>query len=43
MNLEAIKLTAIKTALKEIYYRGYKWWVIYTDSQSFMQSIEFDI
>ena len=32
------KMTSIKVALKEIHKR----WVIYTDSQSYMQSIEFN-
>ena len=41
-SIHTAKMTSIKVALKEIHKRENKRWVIYTDSQSYMQSIEYN-
>ena len=39
-SIHTAEMTKIKVSLKEIHKRKDKRWVIYIDSQSFMQSIE---
>ena len=39
-SIHTVEMIAINIALKEIHKREDKRWVIYTDSQGYMQSIE---
>ena len=40
-SIYTAEMTAIKVALKEIHEKEDKRWIIYTDSQSSMQSMEY--
>ena len=41
-SIHTAKMTSIKVALREIHKRENKRWILYTDCQSSMQSIEYN-